>query len=124
MKKVLFSILFCLMALFCQSMTNDPIIGELVNLHLTWDEDPIYQEEGPKSPPQVPTVSHDGSTLYFYQTYGEVVPVSLADVFGTTVFSSALPIGTTSLVLPSTLSGTYTLYIYTGGYVFCGQINL
>ena len=54
MKKVLFSILFCLMALFCQSMTNDPIIGELVNLHLTWDEEPIYQGEGPKSPPRFP----------------------------------------------------------------------
>ena len=124
MKKVYFLFFIVCLSFITNASGSLPPPGTIIPLQIDWDNPGSGTNGSHKNPPQVPTVFLDGSTLYFYQTYGEVVPVSLADASGTTVFSTVLPIGTTSLVLPSTLSGTYTLYIYTGGYVFCGQINL
>ncbi len=78
----------------------------------------------PKTPVEPPTVFISGHTLSFPTAYAESLPIVLTDNTGTIVYYSALPAGSTSLVLPSTLSGPYILYIYMDGYIFCGQINL
>ena len=78
----------------------------------------------PKSPNDVPTVSLDDHTLYFADTFSEVVAIELKDASGTVVYSTNLPIGTQTLVLPVTLSGTYTIYIYVGGLCYYGLITL
>jgi len=39
-------------------------------------------------------------------------------------YTLVIPTGTTSLVLPSTLSGDYTIQIIRGNYLFYGTINL
>ncbi len=124
MKKYLFLFFIACLSFLTHASGALPPPGTIIPLQIDWNEPGNDAPGSPKSPPQVPTVSLDGYTLYFSQVYSEVVPVSLADASGTTVFSTVLPIGTTSLVLPSTLSGTYTLYINVGGYLFCGQINL
>ena len=58
------------------------------------------------------------------ETFSEVVAIELKDASGTVVYSTNLPIGTQTLVLPATLSGTYTIYIYVGGLCYYGQIIL
>ncbi len=78
----------------------------------------------PKSPVQPPLVFLDGQSLYFGESYSEAVPVELTDATGNVVYSDYLPAGTQTLSLPATLSGTYTLFIYIGNYVFAGLINL
>ena len=77
-----------------------------------------------KSPMQPPLVFLDGFSLYFGESYSEAVPVELRDASGNVVYSDYLPAGTQTLSLPTTLSGTYTLFIYMGNYIFAGLITL
>ena len=79
---------------------------------------------GPKCPVLPPAVYLDGHSLYFGESYADAVPVELRDASGNVVYSDYLPAGVQTLSLPTTLSGTYTLYIYMDNYIFAGQINL
>lgn len=124
MKKFLYLLFLGCLAFLNHASGSLPPPGTIIPLQVNWEEPGNDTPGSPKSPPQVPTVYIDGSTLHFSVAYSELISLVLNDTLGTPIYSTTLPIGATSLVLPSTLSGTYTLYIYLGGYVFCGQINL
>lgn len=76
----------------------------------------------PKSPIQVPGISLDDHTLYF-DTPCDGCTLNIVDENDVVVYTTVIPTGTTSLVLPSTLSGEYIIEIIRGNYCFWGLIE-
>ena len=66
-----------------------------------------------KSPILIPNVDIDGYTLTFYTPCDGCV-LRLIDENDVVVYSTVIPTGTTSLVLPSYLSGDYEIQIVRG----------
>ena len=77
----------------------------------------------PKTPIQEPSVSIDNHTLYF-ETPCDGCTLNIVDENDVVVYTTVIPMGTTSLVLPATLSGEYELQIISGNYLFYGTIDL
>ena len=76
-----------------------------------------------KSPIVVPSVSLDDHTLYF-ETSCDGYMLRLLDANDNVVYSTIIPTGTTSIVLPSSLSGEYEIQIIQGNLCFYGYITL
>lgn len=86
--------------------------------------DPTITEGDPhRTPVEIPKISIEDDTLYF-NTPCDGYVLRLVDEFDNVVYSTVIPVGATSLVLPSYLSGTYELQIITGIYCFYGDITL
>ena len=77
----------------------------------------------PKFPIQVPSISLEDHTLYF-ETPCDGCTLNIVDENDVVVYTLVIPTGTTSLVLPSTLFGEYTIAIIRGNYLFYGKIDL
>lgn len=77
----------------------------------------------PRTPVLPPTIAIDGHTLYII---GGCVGAELALVSADDeeVYTASLPEGTTLLVLPEWLQGTYELQIRRGQYIFVADIEL
>lgn len=86
------------------------------------DPTPTMPEQE-KGPVQVPIIWLDENILYF-ETPCDGCLLNVLDASNTVVYSVVIPVGTTSLVLPSNLSGTYELQIIQGNYCFYGDIDL
>ena len=78
------------------------------------------QQRGPVVIPEVDLV---GYTLSFV-TPCDGCELILLDEDGDVVYSTVIPVGTTSLVLPSYLSGEYEIQINRGNFCFYGMITL
>ena len=76
-----------------------------------------------KSPVLAPTVYIDGNVLTF-DTPCDGCLLQLVDANDDVVYSIVIPAGTTSLVLPATLSGTFELQIIRDNWLFYADINL
>lgn len=86
--------------------------------------DPTETHEPPqKGPVLVPSVSIEDYTLYF-MTPCDGCTLRLLDENDIVVYSTVIPTGTTSLVLPSYLSGEYEIQIVRGNIYFYGCIIL
>ena len=86
--------------------------------------DPSDNQDNPnKTPTLVPIISIEGYTLY-YNTPCDGFQLRIVDEFDNVVYSTVIPAGATSLVLPSSLSGSYELQIISGIYCFFGDITL
>lgn len=116
-------ILVMLLAMFLLpslQMMADPIE---VPLQVGYD-DPLFGQDNPhKNPTTPPIVSIDGYTLYFV-TPCDGCLLRIVDELDNVVYSTVIPTGATSLVLPSSLSGNYELQIVSGIYCFYGDITL
>ena len=77
----------------------------------------------PKSPVLAPTVYIDGYELTF-ETPCDGCTLQLVDEDNDVVYSIVIPIGTTMIYLPSTLSGTFELQIISGDWLFYADIEL
>lgn len=77
----------------------------------------------PRTPIQSPSVSIDGYTLYLYSGC-EGSTIQLLDEDENVVFIDSIGENQTTLVLPSTLSGTYELQIIQGNITFYCHIEL
>ena len=77
----------------------------------------------PKSPILIPEVYQENHTLYFDEAI-EGCTVLLLDEDEDIVFSDSIDVNQTSLVFPSTLSGTYELQIIQGDIIFYCYIEL
>lgn len=98
-------------------------VGDEIDLEVgIYDPTGTY-EPFEKGPILVPSVSLDGHTLYF-ATSCDGCTLRLLDENDVVVFSTIIPTGTTSLVLPSYLSGEYEIQIIQGNYYFWGYIIL
>ena len=112
------------MALSFHAFADDPVIYWIgLQVH---EIDPNANLGGVgKGPTTTPEVGLSDHTLYFAEAFSEVVAIELKDANGTVVYSTNLPVGSSSVILPSTLSGNYTIYIiYISGYIYYGQISL
>lgn len=71
----------------------------------------------------IPSISLDDYSLIF-NTPCDGYTLRLLDEDGVVVYSIVIPTDTTSLVLPSTLSGDYQIELVMGYWHFTGWINL
>lgn len=85
--------------------------------------DPNSGQEHPRTPILIPHVGIDGYTLTFY-TPCDGCTLRLLDGNGNVVYSTVIPVGTTTHVLPSYLSGEYKIEIIQGIYCFWGYVEL
>ena len=76
-----------------------------------------------RSPILIPEVGIDNYTLTFY-TPCDGCTLRLLDENDNIAFVTMIPVGSTTLVLPSYLSGTYQIQIISGNICFKGYINL
>ena len=97
--------------------------GEFINLHVSYDDEILLNPSFPKSPIVPPTIYLDDHTLYF-DTPCDGCTLNIVDSNDVVVYTTVIPTGTTSLVLPATLSGEYELQIIRGNYLFYGTIDL
>lgn len=98
-------------------------VGDEIDLEVgIYDPTGTY-EPFEKGPVLVPSVSLDGHTLYF-ATSCDGCTLRLLDENDVVVYSTVIPTGTTSLVLPSYLSGEFEIQIIQGNYCFWGYIIL
>ena len=87
-------------------------------------EDPDYGNDGQhRGPVLIPEVGLDGYSLIF-NTPCDGYTLRLLDENGAVVYSTVIPTGTISLVLPSYLSGEYEIQIIQGNLYFYGYIVL
>ena len=124
MKKVLFAILLSMTTL--HAFSERPVLywGDLVQLQVQIYDPVVSGNPMPKSPVEAPTVSLDDHTLYIYDVAYDFT-LMLVDENDDVIYSTFVPANTASLVLPSTLTGTYTLMLIPNGtYYFEGEIEL
>ena len=77
----------------------------------------------PKSPVVEPTVYIEGNVLTF-ETPCDGCTLQLVDEDNEVVYTIIIPVGTTTLVLPSDLEGTFELQIIDGEWMFYSDIEL
>ena len=85
--------------------------------------DPGNGGQMPRTPIVIPHVAIDDYTLTFY-TPCDGCKLLLLDENESLAFSTVIPVGTSTLVLPSYLSGEYQIQIISGNICFKGYINL
>ena len=106
----------------------------LTSLHVSADPGDIILQVGyvdpnnpldpdPKSPILIPHVGIDDYTLTFY-TPCDFCVLRLLDEDDNLVYTTIIPVGATTLVLPSYLSGNYEIQIIRGNFCFYGYIIL
>jgi hypothetical protein len=107
------------------SLTSVSIFAVPVNIPLhAGYEDPNYGNDGlQKGSIPIPSISLDDYSLIF-NTPCDGYTLRLLDEDGVVVYSIVIPTDTTSLVLPSTLSGDYQIELVMGYWHFTGWINL
>ena len=122
MAKKRFLIIVCLMTMLSFISINvyaDPVD---IILQVGYD-DPNNGDEGQhKSPILVPEISLDGYSIIF-DTPCDGCTLRLVDAKNNVVYSTVIPTGTTSLVLPSSFSGEYEIQIIQGNLCFYGYIS-
>lgn len=94
-----------------------------LDVSVQWEDPTINTQPKPKSPILIPTISLNDCTLYF-ETPCDGCTLNIVDENDVVVYTLVIPTGTTSLVLPATLSGEYELQIISGNYLFYGTIDL
>ena len=121
-KKLLLIIAICSLAILMTSSGRyqDPDFLELSASIIDPTEE---HDDNPKSPILIPSVSLDDHTLYF-ATPCDGCTLNIVDSNDVVVYTTVIPTGATSLVLPATLSGEYELQIISAGYLFYGTIDL
>ena len=85
--------------------------------------DPTKELEPHKGPIPMPELSLDDHTLYF-DTPCDGCTLNIVDSNDVVVYTTVIPTGATSLVLPATILGEYELQIISGNYLFYGMIDL
>ena len=105
------------------SFGNVSVYATPDGVDLQYDE-PDYGDDGiHKSPITIPEINLEDHTLFFI-TPCDGCTLRLLDENDNVVYSTVIATGTTSLVLPSTLSGEYEIQIIQGNICFYGYINL
>ena len=123
MTKKCFLMSLCLTAVLSFTSVNVYADPEGVVLQVGYDE-PDWGDDGlQKTPILIQEVSLDDHTLIF-DTPCDGCTLRLLDANNNVVYSTVIPTGTTSLVLPSSLSGEYKILIFQGNIYFWGYINL
>jgi hypothetical protein len=121
MKRIILCLVLGLVSSFSGVVAE--VVGDDIDLELG-----IFDPTGGYEPPKkgivlIPSVSLDGHTLDF-ETSCDGCTLRLLDENDVVVYSTVIPTGSTSLVLPSYLSGEFEIQIIEGNYYFWGYIYL
>lgn len=124
MKKLFVSLLMCMLSMGANAQVPQVPQGTVINFQMQITDPQVGGVALPKSPVQSPTVSIDGHTLYLYDI-GYDLTLCLVDENDDVVYTVFVPAGTTSVVLPSTFTGSFELQLFPGGlYYFVSDITL
>lgn len=120
MKKLFF--IFSLMLISFNAFAGDAqIVGESLPLNYVAPETDPFKPNG-RGPVYIPSVTIDGYTLYFWDAAD--FTISIVDDEEQVVYTTFVPANQTSVVLPTTLSGSYTIEVIRGSQTFVGVILL
>jgi len=86
------------------------------------DERPI-DKDPTKDPGLSMVIIQDGNILTLPATSVEYT-LELRDENGMLIYSSYVPVGTTQIILPATLSGDFEIHLVTSTYYYIGYIYL
>ena len=124
MKKIVFTILLSIMSAYSFAQNSQIILGDLVHCQVRYDHPVVGGNPFPKSPILVSTVSIDGHTLYIYDVAYDMTLV-LVDEDDEVVYSVFVPANTSTVYLPTTLTGDFQLLLIPDeDYYFAGEISL
>ena len=118
MKKLIALLAF----LCCSSISINAEIFELLFV-VEYTNKSVLGNHQPKSPILVPEASLDDHTLYIYDVAYDLT-LALVDEDDEVVYTTEIDEGTTMLVLPEWLEGTFEIQIIRGSYTFVGEIEL
>ena len=121
MRKVI--VFFSLLLMATMSIASVQKSDEEIPLQVGILDPTIPHEPIGRGPVVVPSISLEGYTLFFYTPCDGCI-LRLLDANDNVVYSTVIPTNTTSLVLPSTLSGEYEIQIIQGNICFYGYIDL
>ena len=102
---------------------NPPAAGQQIDLTVSFGHDKIGGIKKPKAPIQPPYVTLDDHTLYIWSQHSGYA-IILYDDNGTVVCQTYVAAGMQYAVLPSTLSGTFTLVLSDDTFQLTGSLNL
>lgn len=120
MKKLLLCIVLLLLTSFSQARIQS--MWSQIVLHVRF-EDPTVQVPIRRSPVSIPLLYIDGYNLQF-ETPCDNSILRLVNEEGEVQYSTSIPANTTTLTLPSYLSGVYELQIIQGLYCLYGDVKL
>ena len=120
MRRIIFVLVLMVMALYSGAKIQN--VNKEIYLQVRFDDPTEDHEPLQKDPLEVPSISLDDHTLYF-DTSCDGCTLNIVDSNDVVVYTTVIPVGMTSLVLPSTLSGEYELQIIQGNYCFYGPIT-
>jgi len=123
MTKKCFLMSLCLTAVLSFTSVNVYADPEGVDLQVGYVDPDLGDDGQPRTPILIPEISLDDHTLIF-DTPCDGCTLRLVDANNNVVYSTVIPTGTTSLVLPSSLSGEYKILIIQDNLYFYGYINL
>lgn len=124
MKKALLTLMMCVAAHFANAQTVFfPETSIRIYLNVSIIPPVLTNPSHPKSPGEPPVVYLDAPTLYICSEH-EGYTLTVKDSDETVVFSTYIPEGTYTAVLPSTLSDNYILQLSDDTYVYEGEIEL
>ncbi|MBR5038926.1 MAG: hypothetical protein IKX65_09430 [Prevotella sp.] len=121
MRKVI--VFFSLLLMATMSIASVQKSGEEIPLQVGILDPTIPHEPIGRGPVVVPSISLEDYTLFF-NTPCDGCTLRLLGANDNVVYSTVIATGTTSLVLPSTLSGEYEIQIIQGNICFYGTIYL
>ena len=123
---------FCIVALsaialsfndYHASAQNPSNNGSQISLTVEKIKDTELGNGYPKSPVQVPYVTLDDHTLYIWSQHGGYT-LTLLDDNDAVVYQTYVAAGVQYAVLPTTLSGSFTLQLSDDTYLYTGMIDL
>lgn len=94
-----------------------------IDLEVGYVDPDCTKDDDQRSPILVPHVGIDGYTLTFF-THCDGCTLRLLDEDNNVVYSAVISSGTSTLVLPSYLSGDYRIEIIRGAFCFWGYVEL
>lgn len=121
MKKKRLIILLLTLALLPLSSVS--VMARVINLNVGYVDPQNPQDDDKRTLTLVPKVDLEGYTLTFYTPCDGCV-LRIVDENDVVVYSTIITTGTTSLELPSSLSGDYEIQIIQGNTYFYGYISL
>lgn len=116
-------IVILLLALALLPLSSVSVMAKTINFGFGYVDPQNPMDDDPRSPILIPEVDLEGYTLTFYTPCDGCV-LRLLDENDNVVYSTVIPTGSTSLVLPSYLSGNYEIQIVQGNICFYGNIYL
>lgn len=116
-------IVILLLALALLPLSNVSVMAKTITFSVGYEDPQNPMDDDPRSPILIPEVDLEGYTMTFYTPCDGCV-LRLLDENDNVVYSTVIPTGTTSIVLPSYLSGNYEIQIVQGNIYFYGNIYL